>query len=251
MLKELKSIKNAFNRNVSNDDLRMKYYKTYRGYKKLIKYKRRKHRENLTDKLSKTMETDPQAAWKIIHELKNDSLPSDKAEEIKRTQWYLHFRDLLKSNNCQQQQIRNELLNFEESERLGNLDYYITENEILNACQKLKHNKASAYYMIKNEMIKTALPSISKTVVKNILYSPKTGQFPDSWTEGIIIPIHKQGNSSDPNNYRGITLNSCLGKLFSHVLNEKISKFIEHKSFIGREQAGFRKNHRTSIKFLF
>ena len=27
LLKELKSIKNAFNRNVSNDDLRMKYYK--------------------------------------------------------------------------------------------------------------------------------------------------------------------------------------------------------------------------------
>ena len=102
--------------------------------------------------------------------------------------------------------------------------------------------------MIKTEMTKTALPSISKTVVKIFNALLKTGQFPDSWTEGIIIPIHKQGNSSDPNNYRGITLNSCLGKLFSHVhvLNERISKFLEDKSFIGREQAGFRKNHRTS-----
>ena len=42
------------------------------------------------------METDPQAAWKIIHELKNESLPSDKAEKINRTQWYKHFKDLLK-----------------------------------------------------------------------------------------------------------------------------------------------------------
>ena len=82
--------------------------------------------------LSKTMETDPQAAWKIIHELKNEFLPSDKAEKINRTQWHSHFRDLLKSNNCQidnvrQQQIRNELLNFEKSEQLGNLNYDITE----------------------------------------------------------------------------------------------------------------------------
>ena len=55
-------------------------------------------------------------------------------------------------------QIRNELFNFETSEKLGNLDYDIIEKEILNACKKLKNNKASAYDMIKNEMIKVALP---------------------------------------------------------------------------------------------
>ena len=63
--------------------------------------------------------------------------------------------------------------------------------------------------MIKNEIIITALPSISKTVVKIFNVVLKTGQCPDSWTESIIIPIHKQGNSDDPNNYSGITLNSC------------------------------------------
>ena len=44
----------------------------------------------------------------------------------------------------------------------------------------------------------------------------------------------------------GITLNSCLGKLFSHALNERISNFLEDKSFIGKEQVGYRKYHRTS-----
>ena len=28
------------------------------------------------------MENDPQSAWKIINELKNDSLPADKAEKL-------------------------------------------------------------------------------------------------------------------------------------------------------------------------
>ena len=231
LLKELKSVKNLFNRNISNDEVRIRYFRKFREYKKLIKYKRRKYRENLTEILSKTMETDPQAAWKVIHELKNESLPSDKAEKINRTQWYTHYRDLLKSDNSEmdnkrQHQIKDELQDFENAEQLDNLDYDITENEIMNAYKKLKNNKSSAYDMIENEMLKSALPVISKTVVKIFNVLLKTGQFPNSWTEGIIIPIHKQGNSADPNNYRGIALSSCLGKLFCHVLNERISNFL-------------------------
>ena len=102
----------------------------------------------------------------------------------------------------------------------------------------------------KNEMIKSSLPYIGKTIVKIFNTLLKSGQFPDSWTEGIIIPIHKQGNSADSNNYHGIILNSCLGELFCHVLNERIFTFLENKSFIGKEQAGFRKNHRTSDQFF-
>ena len=116
LLKELKSAKNSFNRNVCNDEVRRRYYKIFREYKKLIKYKRKTYRENLTEILSRSMETDPQAMWKVIHELKNESLPSDKAEIINRTEWYSHFRDLLKCDDCKmdnerQQQIRNELQN--------------------------------------------------------------------------------------------------------------------------------------------
>ena len=197
------------------------------------------------------METDPQAAWKVIHELKNESLPSDKAERVNRTQWYTHFKDLLKRNNIKienerQNQIKNELMDFEEANQSGNLDYDITVNEIMEACKKLKNNKSSAYDMIKNEMLRSALPSIKKTIAKIFNILLKSGQFPESWKEGIIVPIYKQGNSADQNNYRGITISSCLSKLFCHILNDRISKFLEDKSFIGREQAGIRKYHRTS-----
>ena len=140
-------MKNAFNRNVSNDNLRIRYYRKYKEYKKLVKYKRRKYRENLTYMLNETMEHNPQAAWKIINELKNDSLPPDKSEKINRTQWYSHFKDLLHSNtgqidNVRQEQIQNELNQFEALNKLGNLDYDITEKEILNASKKLKKQQS-------------------------------------------------------------------------------------------------------------
>jgi hypothetical protein len=43
---------------------------------------------------------------------------------------------------------------------------------------------------------------------------------PESWGKGILIPISKnKGSKSDPNSYRGVTLNSCISKVFSAVLN--------------------------------
>ena len=46
----------------------------------------------------------------------------------------------------------------------------------------------------------------------------------------------------DPNNYRGISLASCVCKLFTSVLTERIQKDLEKRDVLGLEQAGFRKN---------
>ena len=58
-------------------------------------------------------------------------------------------------------------------------------------------------------MIKSALLFIKQTVVKAFNKLLKEGHIPVSWTEGIIVPGCKQGSYTDPNNNRGITLNSC------------------------------------------
>ena len=55
----------------------------------------------------------------------------------------------------------------------------------------------------------------------------ETGYFPDDWAEGIIIPLYKKGNENDVNNFRGITLVSCMSKLFTAVLNNRINDWSE------------------------
>ena len=70
VLREVKSAKNAFNRNTFNSTLRMQYYSKFKEYKRLVKYKKRKYKECLTNMLSSAMENDPQTAWKITNELK-------------------------------------------------------------------------------------------------------------------------------------------------------------------------------------
>jgi hypothetical protein len=46
---------------------------------------------------------------------------------------------------------------------------------------------------------------------------------PSSWLIGMIKPIYKnKGDKFDPKNYRPITIASCLGKLFTAILNERL-----------------------------
>ena len=42
-----------------------------------------------------------------------------------------------------------------------------------------------------------------------------TGKYPALWSFGLIVPIHKKDDRSKVENYRGITLLSALGKLFT------------------------------------
>ena len=43
-------------------------------------------------------------------------------------------------------------------------------------------------------------------------------------------------------NYRGISLLSCISKLYSAFLNDRISKFLKHNDLLSDEQNGFRAN---------
>ena len=49
-------------------------------------------------------------------------------------------------------------------------------------------------------MIRAAFPLIKQTFVKIFNKLLETGNFPSSWTDGFIVPIHKQGTITDSNN---------------------------------------------------
>ena len=100
--------------------------------------------------------------------------------------------------------------------------------------------------MIRNEMITAALSYFCKSVMKPLYVILNNGHFPKLWRDGIIVPVYKHGSHLDASNFRGITLNSCLGKLFCHIIDNRISSELERRIFLNPEQTGFRKNHRTS-----
>ena len=67
--------------------------------------------------------------------------------------------------------------------------------------------------------------AIYTTLFNLILCSGKT---PDEWSIGMIKPIFKQkGSSDDLDNYRSITILSCLGKLFTSIINNKLVEYFD------------------------
>ena len=73
-----------------------------------------------------------------------------------------------------------------------------------------------------------------------------SGIIPESWTLGRIIPIYKnKGAQSNPENYRPITLVSCLGKLFTSIINSRLQSFAGEFELLSESQTGFRKTYST------
>ena len=122
----------------------------------------------------------------------------------------------------------------------------ITEDEILKASTRLKNNKSPGSDSIINEYIKASMPLMIKQYVGLFNKILDTGEYPDSWSLGLIIPIYKKkGDKHDCNNYRGITLLSCVGKLFTSIVNERLKKYCQVNKIINENQTGFRAEYST------
>ena len=133
---------------------------------------------------------------------------------------------------------------YSESETLNSP---ITEDEVSKAVKRLKNGKACGEDCILNEMIKAFSEDHLHLLTQTFYVVLLSGHIPNEWATGVIKPIYKnKGDINDPDNYRGITLLSCLGKLFTSVINERLTVFIDSNKIMSEAQAGFMKGYSTT-----
>ena len=230
--------------------LRNSYFKHYREYRKLLKFKRKNYTKSIFSKLDDLESNDPKAYWSLVNSLKNEQENHNGPElAIGPNTWYEHFRNLnsVKSKFDERlDQLNQVLKNDKQTKTFTLMDAIIKDEEIKNSISKLKNNKSSGLDSIRNEMIKSGanilLPCLNKLF--NLIFS--SGHYPSAWAKGYISPIFKTGDNSNPDNYRGITITSNIGKLFNIVLNSRLDTFLEENKIIDNVQIGFTKNARTS-----
>ena len=111
--------------------------------------------------------------------------------------------------------------------------------------KNLKNGKAMYIDDIPNEALKAGSDDLNRPIrhLFNTVY--KNSVFPDLWCDGIIVPIHKKNDRLDVNNYRGIIISSCVGKLFLRIINRRIEKFMSNSNKWCINQCGFKPDHRT------
>ena len=80
--------------------------------------------------------------------------------------------------------------------------------------------------LILNEFIKTGSQTMTLTLVKLFNKILQCGKFPSVWNHSLISSVYKSGDPNDCNNCRGISVTSCLGKLFTSLLLKRTCEII-------------------------
>jgi hypothetical protein len=114
---------------------------------------------------------------------------------------------------------------------------------------KLKKYKSPCSNHVPVELIQAGGEMLLSAIHKLVNSTWNKEELPNQWKESIIVPIHKKGDKTDCNNYRGISLLSTSYNILSNFLLSKLSPYIDE--IIGDHQCGFRRNRSTTDQILY
>ena len=70
------------------------------------------------------------------------------------------------------------------------------------------------------------------------------------WKESNVLPLHKNGDKSQPSNYRPISLLSNIAKLQERIVFKNIYNRLHGNNLLYKYQSGFLPNHSTTYQLI-
>ena len=246
MRKKLRQLSNQKHRHPNNADLRHQYCEELKQYKSTLRKKREQYIQNQLKTIEESVNSNNfWDNWNHLHKKHHEQAAIQNGDT-----WKNHFEQLYSeiTMNPEQTQKYEKMIHMEHTigKYQNPLDYPITENELIDKIQALKNKKASGPDGILNEMLKNTEHKLRSALLKLFNLVLSVGHFPEAWNQGLITPIFKSGDKSDPNNYRGICVSSNLGKLFCNIINTRLVHFLTEHNVLSKSQIGFLPNYRTS-----
>lgn len=232
-----KKSRNAFVRNKTSDQLRTEYVNAKKSYNKIKRAQKKMYNFYERDNLNKMSKTQPRKFWNKIRQqyAKN----TKKAETLTTDDLYEHFKSLYSTDTV------NENVTFDQNIIDEDLDKEISITEVEKADFSQNNNKSSGVDTLISEIYKCSYHETSQFILKLFNRIFLTGEYPEAWGSGIIIPIYKGGDVESAKNYRGITLINIIAKIYSQVLLNRLTAWsIKHKKIIDN-QYGFQKGKST------
>lgn len=216
---------------------------TEKVYKREMNRAINTHKKEMRKKIDNLRKGNTKEYWNLINNRQSRSNGSNTYISIETLHDF--FKDLNSGNEHEEENVTIPDVQPEQLNDLINCDF--TESEILKCIKALKNDKASGDDYIVNEYIKNTYQILMPIYLKlfNLIFS--TGNVPKIWLSGNILPFYKnKGEKNDPKNYRPITILSCLGKLFTSIINNRLCSFLETFLLLNENQFGFRKGYSTT-----
>jgi len=115
--------------------------------------------------------------------------------------------------------------------------------------KKLQRNKAASLDGMKAEFILDVGELLHMPLLTMFNYFLTKG-FLEALSIGVVHALFKGGDASEFDNYKGITVGPILAKLFTMILDKKLSEWAKQHGLRAKGQVGFHKDYHT-IKQLF
>ena len=132
-----------------------------------------------------------------------------------------------------------ELVNKAERQVHQALDEEFSIEEVEEATESLNYYKAGAADGTKNPMFKCGGHTMNAKLHILFNHLRKEEVLPVGWGSSEVVNLYKEGDKTDPGNYRGIALISCLGKIYLSLWARRLATSLEPE--LSEEQGGFRR----------
>ena len=241
--KQVRRLLRKFKRTNDMND-RIEYVKERKEYKQTIKNKKKEYDESRLQTLNDSI-GNPKEFWRIIRSVNRKSFIYNR---ISNEQWYQHFSKLFADSDVDESNnecvVEDDLRSSEDEEELFDQD--ITREEVIASIRKLKSSKSAGPDNIVGEMLKCVTDDVIDylTLLFNKLFCES--RFPREWSKSIVVPIFKKGDPEVPDNYRGVALTSVISKVYTHILNKRMTQWANREEKIIEQQAGFRAGYSTT-----
>ena len=226
-----------------SDARKAEYVLIRREYKQFLELKKNKFSEQKVKVLSESI-NNPSVFWK---EIKSITTQKKKENSVPTQAWFEFFKDIF-----QTQSLPPSILSeYDDIVYItGGLDEIdmnadFSEHEIINAISSMKGRKSPGCDGILNEMLKAGMDEVVPFLKILFQHIFDLGLFPIDWCQSIIVPIHKKGDINQCDNYRPISLTSLVSKIYTQILNKRLTTFTNCMNILPEEQAGFREGYST------
>ena len=128
----------------------------------------------------------------------------------------------------------------------------VSEDEVLYALNSIDPNKSTGSDKIPAKLLKMTAIIIKTPLTKLFNMSLSQGVFPTAWKVANVLPIYKKkGSSSDPHNYRPISLLPCVSKVLEKIIFKNIYQHLIENSLLSDKQSGYRPRHNTQVQLIY
>ena len=125
-----------------------------------------------------------------------------------------------------------------------------TADNVHKTSLSVKPSTSSGSDGIPNVLFKNPAHSTCNALCYIFYSSFKSHCPPSQWLQAFVIPVFKKGTTSDPANYRPISLTNTCCRVMEHNINIHLTDYLFSNQLISKHQHDFLVRHSTCINLL-